>query len=161
MRLEEMIGRRVRDVRELNEMTQQEVGEKLAHLLGKPWSRQAVSAAEQGNRAFTAAELVAIAQVIGTTVARLFSPPLDADEIELPSGATVPRSTYVESTMQRVSSAKSIAHMRDTIEIMANANAAAAKHNHLVNKGIAGLIEAIEATAEINEFEHNNGGHDK
>jgi hypothetical protein len=51
-------------------MSQSDLGRALAPLLGRPWSRQAVSAAEKGARDFKIAELVAIARVLGTTVAR-------------------------------------------------------------------------------------------
>lgn len=90
MRVEELVGQCVRDRREELGMSQPEFGQRLAHWLGRPWTRQAVSAAEQGKRAFTTAELFAIAQVLDTRPARLLAPPLNVAELELPSGAALP-----------------------------------------------------------------------
>ncbi len=55
-------------------MSQADLGRALAPLLGRPWSRQAMSAAEKGARDFKVAELVAIARVLGTTVSQLVLP---------------------------------------------------------------------------------------
>lgn len=90
MRVEEMVGRRVREHRELLGMTQEELGRRLEPLLGKAWPRQAVWGAERGQRAFTSAELVALASVLATTPARLISSPPGLQEIEMPSGKTIP-----------------------------------------------------------------------
>jgi transcriptional regulator with XRE-family HTH domain len=89
VRVEEFVGARIRDRRRELHMSQQELGERLGSLLGKPWSSQTVSAAELGKRAFTAAELWAIARVLETRAPRLLTPPIDASEIELPGGATL------------------------------------------------------------------------
>lgn len=75
--IEQRIGARVRWVRELSQLSQAELGERLGEKLGRAWSRQAVSVAEKGGRAFTAAELVAISEVLDTTIADLFRPAID------------------------------------------------------------------------------------
>jgi hypothetical protein len=67
-------------------MTQAALGEKLGGPLGKPWSRQAVSAAEQGGRAFTAAEIAAFALVFEVPVGRLLTPPIEAQWVRLTDG---------------------------------------------------------------------------
>lgn len=89
MRIEEVIGRRIQELRKAQpgaeEMTQERLGALLAPLLGKPWSRQAVSAAEAGRRAFTAAEVVALATVLGTTIDDLFDLRRQT-EVVMPSG---------------------------------------------------------------------------
>ncbi|MGH3276708.1 MAG: helix-turn-helix domain-containing protein [Streptosporangiaceae bacterium] len=89
MRVEEYVGQRIRDRRDELGMTQEEFGRRVGHFLGKPWSRSTVSVAENARRAFTAAELVAIANVLGTRAARLLTPPVDVEELEMPSGATM------------------------------------------------------------------------
>ncbi|MBH0120565.1 helix-turn-helix transcriptional regulator [Rhodococcus sp. CX] len=92
MRVEEVIGQRIQELRKARssdkEMTQERLGALLAPLLGKPWSRQAVSAAEAGKRAFTAAEVVALASVLETTVDDLFDLRRQG-EVTMPSGASL------------------------------------------------------------------------
>jgi transcriptional regulator with XRE-family HTH domain len=83
VRIEEVVGQRVAELRAPTGMTQAELGQKLGELLGKPWSRQAVSAAEKGGRAFTAAELLALAYVLEVPVGRLLTPPLGALTVRL------------------------------------------------------------------------------
>ncbi|MGH3220225.1 MAG: helix-turn-helix transcriptional regulator [Streptosporangiaceae bacterium] len=86
MRVEEYVGQRIRDRREELGMTQEDLGIGIGNLLGSPWSRQTVSAAEKGKRAFTAAELVVIAKVLETRAARLLTPPVEVRQVELPNG---------------------------------------------------------------------------
>jgi hypothetical protein len=71
-------------------MSQADLGRALAPLLGRPWSRQAVSAAEKGGRDFKIAELVAIARVLETTVGQLALPgPEVRYRVVFPSGETI------------------------------------------------------------------------
>ncbi|WP_158641285.1 helix-turn-helix transcriptional regulator [Amycolatopsis eburnea] len=86
MRVEEIVGIRMREHREARDMTQEQLGEELGYFLGNAWSRQAVSSAEKGKRAFTAAELLTIADSLGITCADLLRPPPSLREIEMPSG---------------------------------------------------------------------------
>ncbi|MBD2760111.1 hypothetical protein IEE94_11395 [Yimella sp. cx-573] len=60
-------------------MSQAELGDRLSELLDKPWTRQAVWSAEKGARAFTAAELVAIAEVLDYRIEDLFAPTEESD----------------------------------------------------------------------------------
>ena len=92
MRVEEIVGRRVRDRRTELQMTQQDFGQKLAPYLGKPWSRSTVSVAENGGRAFTAAEMVAMSDALGTTAGRLLTAPAGVSSIEFPGGKEIPAS---------------------------------------------------------------------
>lgn len=155
MRIEEVIGRRMKFVRELNEMTQEQVGEQLGAMLGKPWSRQAVSLAEQGKRAFTAAELVAIAAVVGTTVSRLFTPPLDARAIELPTGVTLTRSEMLKTALPRDSADKVIEQMRETLVLLAQTSVAASEQTttlmdtaHVLYDQLELAVQALAYSAE-------------
>ena len=83
MRIEEVIGQRLTLYREVAHLSQERLGERLGEYLGKKWTRQAVSHAEHGRRDFRAAELVALAKVIGVPVARLMVPPEGTKRIEL------------------------------------------------------------------------------
>ncbi|MDJ0027481.1 helix-turn-helix transcriptional regulator [Gordonia alkanivorans] len=80
-------------------VSQSEFGRRLGELLGKDWSRQAVWMAESGNRAFTAAELVAIAHVLNVPVGQLFDPPPHTSVVDLPT-AQLPAS---ELAFERIS----------------------------------------------------------
>jgi transcriptional regulator with XRE-family HTH domain len=91
MRVEAAIGRQIARFRETRQMSLTQLGEALGQYLGKPWSRQAVHQAEHGRRAFTAAELAALALVLGTSVPALFF--ADAEPVELP-GAAIPAEDY-------------------------------------------------------------------
>ncbi|MEV0159017.1 helix-turn-helix domain-containing protein [Nonomuraea fuscirosea] len=91
MRVEEAIGRQLARLRAERRMSLTELGEALGRYLDRPWSRQAVHQAERGQRAFTAAELTALALVLDTSVQVLFR--AEDDGIELPGGA-VSREDY-------------------------------------------------------------------
>jgi len=99
MRIETAIGQQIARFRQARQMSLTQLGEALGKYLGKPWSRQAVHQAERGRRAFTAAEMAALALVLDTSVPALFLADYDADAdagvapIELP-GATVSAEDY-------------------------------------------------------------------
>ena len=91
MRVETAIGNQIARLRETRQMSLTQLGEALGRYLGRPWSRQAVHQAERGRRAFTAAELAALALALDTSVPALFL--ADADQLELP-GATISADDY-------------------------------------------------------------------
>ncbi|MEO3803464.1 helix-turn-helix domain-containing protein [Nonomuraea sp. B1E8] len=88
MRVEEAIGSQIAHLRAERRMSLTELGEALGRYLDRPWSRQAVHQAERGQRAFTAAELTALALALDTSVPALFR--AEDDRIELPGGAVSP-----------------------------------------------------------------------
>jgi transcriptional regulator with XRE-family HTH domain len=90
VRVEELIGFRIRQARSDAGMSLEEFGRLLGEPLGKAWVKQSVHNAENGRRLFTAAELVAVALVLRCTVADLFRLPSDVDALTLPN-ATVTR----------------------------------------------------------------------
>lgn len=85
MRIETAIGTQIARLREARQMSLTQLGEAMGRYLGKPWSRQAVHQAERGRRAFTAAEMAALALALDTSVPALFL--ADAADIELPGTA--------------------------------------------------------------------------
>ncbi len=91
MRIEAAIGKQIARFREARAMSLTQLGEALGKYLDKPWSRQAVHQAERGRRAFTAAEMAALALVLETSVPALFL--ADAVPIDLPRAA-VPAEDY-------------------------------------------------------------------
>jgi transcriptional regulator with XRE-family HTH domain len=91
MRVETAIGSQIARLREARQMSLTQLGQAMGRYLGKPWSRQAVHQAERGRRAFTAAELAAVALALDTSIPALFL--ADSEQIELP-GATVSAEDY-------------------------------------------------------------------
>ncbi len=81
--IEESIGANIEALRTSMGISQAELGRRLDYYLGNPWSRQAVSAAARGGRAFTAMELIALAAELGSTLPQLLQA---AESIDLPSG---------------------------------------------------------------------------
>lgn len=150
MRIEEVIGQRIRDVREINDVTQQQLGQRLGELLGKEWSRQAVSSAEKGERAFTAVELVAIARALGTTVPRLMTPPLHARSIELPSGAEIGRTEVVDAALPRASAEENfdaadenLRSLAENLQVLMNAGQNSMRHVELIHKHLSLAASAL------------------
>ena len=93
--------------------SQVELGERLAKETGQPWSTQLVSAAEKGNRAFNATEVVAICNVMGMTLADLF---VDVDVIAGPEE----RSPKFDRLKQDLSSIKSeLGHISQRLATLA------------------------------------------
>ena len=91
MQIETAVGKQIARFRETRQMSLTQLGEAMGKYLDKPWSRQAVHQAERGRRAFTAAEMAALALVLETSIPALFL--TDAAEIELP-GAAVSAEDY-------------------------------------------------------------------
>lgn len=61
--LDSLAGERVKELREGMGLTQVELGERVASVVGGGWSRQVVWQVEQGKRSLTAADLLALAKV--------------------------------------------------------------------------------------------------
>ncbi|SEC95110.1 Helix-turn-helix domain-containing protein [Amycolatopsis tolypomycina] len=148
MRIEEVIGDRIRQVRDLQELTQEQLGQRLGELLGKPWSRQAVHVAEQGGRQFTAAELVALASVLNTTVPRLMTPTVEVREVELPSGARVARVPLTKRVMPRGSVGKTLNSMEEQLRLLAVAVKAQQDQQGNIWAAIDLLHQSLEAVGE-------------
>lgn len=86
--IEEVVGGNIKAARTVKGMSQADLGAAIAAYLGDTWKRrQAVWTAETGKRAFTAAELLTIAHILGTSVGDLFKPPFTVAEVEVAEGA--------------------------------------------------------------------------
>lgn len=85
----EVIGWNIRE-RRAARWTQPEFGQLIGTVLPKQWPAQTVSSAEKGERAFAAAELVAIAHLLEVSVAALFTPPLPVQRVIVSDQLTVP-----------------------------------------------------------------------
>ena len=152
MRIEEVVGRRIRDIRESQGMTQEQLGQEIGKLLGKPWPRQTVSLAEQGRRAFTAAELVACSLALGAPVAELFTPLTTQEGIELtPGGAVVD----TRKAMAIMFEGEDMADLRDALTTLID-HAQQVSHSssliianaRLVLDNLARVVPAVESHAD-------------
>ncbi|WP_161500842.1 helix-turn-helix transcriptional regulator [Embleya scabrispora] len=74
MKIEHLIGRNVRRIREARGLSQADLGRAVEDQLGHAWSRQAVSAAEKGRRSFAASDLLALSRVLESTIPDLLLP---------------------------------------------------------------------------------------
>lgn len=87
VRIETVVGRNLESLRRVwhkshgDQMSQSEFGSRVGQLTGKPWSRQAVSAAENGDRAFTLSDLACIALVLEVPITSLLLVPDDVDRV--------------------------------------------------------------------------------
>jgi transcriptional regulator with XRE-family HTH domain len=73
---EQVVGRRITRARKDRGISRQEdLGARLAEYLGKPWTKQAVSETERGNRRLNPTELLAFATVLRYPVSWFFLPP--------------------------------------------------------------------------------------
>lgn len=89
MEPQQVVGQRLAEIREGRGMSQADLGQELGKLLKRPWPRQTVSAAEKGERAFTATEIVALAWILETPVDQFLVAPSDVRAIVMPSGTTI------------------------------------------------------------------------
>jgi transcriptional regulator with XRE-family HTH domain len=84
MRIEEVVGRRLREAREEAGMTQQQLGEAMANYLEKKWPGQQVSLAEDGKRKFSAEELFALCEILMRPASYFFIPGAGVSDIDVP-----------------------------------------------------------------------------
>jgi len=91
MRIEEIVGQRIRDRREQLGLSQSQLGKLMGEHLGHAWPRQAVSAAEQGKRSFPVAELITLAHVLKVSVGQLLTPPPGSETVEIGPGVHAER----------------------------------------------------------------------
>jgi transcriptional regulator with XRE-family HTH domain len=158
MRIEEVIGERIKEIRELNQETQEQLGQRLGAVLGREWSRQAVSAAEKGGRAFTAAELVAIAYTLETTVPRLLTPPVGVRSIEMPGGAQVDRADVLESALPRASAEKVFEQIRESVRTLARTQEQAKQDAVASLESLALIDQQLALAADVIALRNQQAG---
>lgn len=83
MDMHEVVGRNVARARKRGGVTQTLLGEGLASMMGRKWSKQTVSQLEHGDRQLNSEELVQIAAVLQVPACELLLPLSDTDEIEI------------------------------------------------------------------------------
>ncbi|WNB84521.1 helix-turn-helix transcriptional regulator [Cellulomonas sp. ATA003] len=81
MRIEEVVGRNLEQLRTARGWSQARFGEEVGSHYGKAWSRATVSAAESGARAFTVADMVLICLIFEVALERLVVLPSEAQAV--------------------------------------------------------------------------------
>jgi transcriptional regulator with XRE-family HTH domain len=94
-----VIGQNVKALRENRGETAEEFGIRIGAIFGKPWPRQTVYGMEQGQRRLAAEEVVAIAFLLDVSIADLFVPSADVDEVQVGSWR-VPRERLLTQGQQ-------------------------------------------------------------
>lgn len=168
MRVEEIVGRRIREHRELNNLSQEDFGKFMGVLLSKPWPRQTVSVAEQGKRQFTPTELVACSQVLGIAVERLFSVPADVASIEMPSGHQISRDKVMRPLPEDVADRSQVqARLSATLDSLASVRIELMQVERLLSRaggeldgGLKQLIDDVEMLDQVLATAAAKGGDD-
>jgi transcriptional regulator with XRE-family HTH domain len=114
LRIEEIIGQRIRERREEIGLSQSQLGRLLGEHLGRPWSRQTMSAVEAGDRNFVAAELVTLAHTLEVSVGHLLTPPPDAETVEIVPGIQAARDVLVHALVPAMTVEEPQREMQDT-----------------------------------------------
>jgi transcriptional regulator with XRE-family HTH domain len=94
-----VIGKNVKALRENRGETAEELGARIGEIFGKPWPRQTVYLMEQGGRRFAAEEVVAFAFLFDVSIADLFVPSADVDEVQV-GNRRIPRERLLTQGQQ-------------------------------------------------------------
>lgn len=121
MKIEKVVGENMRRLRGAKGWSQPELGTAVGELLtGKPWLRQAVSAAESGNRAFTVSDLAAIAYALETSPAALMALPHPATASHIEVGrASIPREELESPTWAEETTSAAIGALLTSVSAVA------------------------------------------
>lgn len=92
----EIVGLNIAKLRTAAGLSQNDLGIKLERWLESSWSRQAVSQAEQGKRAFGVDDLVALSIGLDASIHQLLTPSRELTAVELASGTELSALAYKE-----------------------------------------------------------------
>lgn len=97
-----LVGRRIKEARTAQGMTQTELAGAVGLYLGRTWSHQAVSAAEKGARDFTALEILALGEILDRAPGWFLTPDEDEPPLATPGFASIdPRDVWARLTRDR------------------------------------------------------------
>ncbi len=155
MKIEQVVGARIAEVRERRGMTQTELGKRLGQYLKVEWLPQAVWTAEQGKRAFPVADLVAFAHVLDIPVSYLLTPPQKIRQVEMPSGATLSSDALTEAALPADEVGERLHDARAALADLAEANERAVSEQTAVQERAGTLAVLLEEMMtmhrEVNE----------
>lgn len=142
--MQAIAGERLRLARQEAEMTQAQLGEAVAPYLGRPWSHQAVSSAEQGRREFTAVEVAVLGEILECSPAWFLTPSSAEVAIGTPGGQALDtRGLFRRVTA--VGAPTLTAYVLRRIE-------------HTIDRQIADLIESVDVIRGLRETAEGNTG---
>ncbi|MFE5296402.1 helix-turn-helix domain-containing protein [Streptomyces sp. NPDC056632] len=158
VRIEEVIGRNLRQIREGKDLSQTDLGQAMEQHLGKPWSRQAVSAAEKGRRFFTAADLLGLARALDVSIPHFFmlTDWRDENAVELVEGVSVPAAEYRDRILHEVD-ARGSAQLMTTADLQELGDAVVKMRENYAKAGAAlaglevGVVYAAKAVKLADE----------
>ncbi|MEC3992251.1 helix-turn-helix domain-containing protein [Actinacidiphila sp. DG2A-62] len=152
MKIEELIGANVVRRREALEMSQAQLGEALGQHLGNAWSRQAVSSAEKGRRAFSAADLLALARALDTSIPSLFLPRSWNQQgvVTLAEGVDVPTDEYRDRILHDSDNDASFKFITQAnVEELAEAVVTLNRAYALVGDRLSGLSDGVKPLFKV------------
>lgn len=127
--LDQHIGGRIRAIRELRRLSGEEFGAQVREHVGTGWDRAAVSRVEQGKKPVSASDLVAVALVLGCTIADLTS---TTEAVSL-GATTVPRTDAIVGGEEAMPEVEGMARFRDAAEALADVRHAWERYAHLLD----------------------------
>jgi len=171
VKIEVAIGANLARLREGQGLSQAQLGTSLGAYLDKPWSRQAVSGAEKGRRAFTAAELIAMALALDVSIDFLLMP-VDPQGLAdlLPGDAEVTEQAYeravvgvrpeggpTDRALMRAQGALTAA-LRAQVDMQQQLERSVYEQTQLL--GHASIALGVSDASELSELlrEHSEGG---
>jgi 8-oxo-dGTP diphosphatase len=142
VRIEEIVGLRIRERREQMGLSQAQFGKLIGEHLGRAWSRQAVSGTEQGQRNFAAAELVTLAHVLGMSVGQLLTPPPGVERIEIAPGIEAERDVLLTALVPAMAVDKPEEKLQETFTRLL-------KNIRLLNRAADGIQEDLDTLQRL------------
>ena len=143
MKIEEIVGQRIRERREQLALSQAMLGKLIGEHLGRDWPRQAVSAAEKGDRQFGIAEMVAFAHVLGVSIAHLITPPADVAAVQLAPGVSCERDVVIQAVIPLMAADKPLD--RELVD----AYSQLLLHSRQLSRAADGLQEDMERIQQV------------
>lgn len=151
MKIEEIVGQRIRERREQLALSQAMLGKLIGEHLGRDWPRQAVSAAEKGERSFGIAEMVMLAHVLNVSIAHLVTPPAGVAAVEVAPGVSCERNVVIQAVIPLMATDKALD--RELVD----AYSQLLLHSRQLSRAADGLQEDMERIQQVAMAQQQRG----
>ncbi|MCZ9884059.1 helix-turn-helix transcriptional regulator [Arthrobacter sp. B2a2-09] len=140
----QVIGHNVKTRREALGITAKALGADVGAVFGKAWPPQTIYMLEAGDRAMIAQEVVAVAHVLETTPANLFTPPLDVKVVT--AGNLIVGRGLLLGLSQNLAGAsdKTLDLLRDLMDEVREAWAAAGRAQAILSADVSDRLKSID-----------------